>query len=254
MQQQWFTIKQLQPQIWGIGEFGHFQDVISYLIVGKKEALLIDTGMGIGDMYSEVRRLTEKPINVINTHCHFDHIGGNNQFESILLFDNVWGKSVAENGLCYKDVEQHMPPDGFRQQQPGNFTLEHYKIEPFVWNKLVMEADMISVDPFHFRIIHTPGHSPDSICLYEETYGYLFTGDTLYPGPIYLQLPESNWEDYKKSIKTLVELNNIQYIFPSHNDFSVQSSELVSLYKAVNKDVKKQKNTIYVSETISILV
>ena len=73
-------------QLWE-GVF-HIQDLFSdymYLVVGEEKAALIDTGMGFPGLRQLVERLTDKPVIVLNTHGHLDHIGGNDEFGCIYL-------------------------------------------------------------------------------------------------------------------------------------------------------------------------
>ena len=58
------------------------------LVVGEKKALLFDTGSGVDDMNEAVRNITELPLVVVNSHGHFDHIGGNNQFDEVYLSES----------------------------------------------------------------------------------------------------------------------------------------------------------------------
>ena len=78
-------------QLWE-GVF-HIQDLFSdymYLVVGEEKAALIDTGMGFPGLRQLVERLTDKPVMVLNTHGHLDHIGGNDEFDCIYLHpDNL---------------------------------------------------------------------------------------------------------------------------------------------------------------------
>jgi glyoxylase-like metal-dependent hydrolase (beta-lactamase superfamily II) len=53
----------------------HFEEAISYLVLGAERAALIDTGMGIADIRAEVERLTDLPVTAVNTHSHYDHVG-----------------------------------------------------------------------------------------------------------------------------------------------------------------------------------
>jgi glyoxylase-like metal-dependent hydrolase (beta-lactamase superfamily II) len=183
----WFTVKKLDKFIWGIGEFNHPEEVISYLIVGRKEALLFDTGLGLFSIKKIVEKITKNRVLMINSHSHYDHIGGNKYF--------------TENTIVNKN------------------------------------QDSIKINPFLFKVIKTPGHTPDSICLYEKKLGYLFSGDTLYLGPIYLQMTESNISDYKKSINKLLRLN-IKKIFAAHNEFYFP----VSYLKEIKDTLSKVKN------------
>lgn len=73
----------VQPDVLAIYEPGQFEEVISYLIIGDQRALLFDTGLGIGNIRSVVDPLTELPVLVLNSHSHYDHIGGNHLFERI---------------------------------------------------------------------------------------------------------------------------------------------------------------------------
>jgi glyoxylase-like metal-dependent hydrolase (beta-lactamase superfamily II) len=185
----WFTVKKINKNIWGIGEFKHPEEVISYLILGKKRTLLFDTGLGIENIQTEVKKITSMPVVVINSHSHFDHVGGNHLFKKILNPKKT--KSIA-------------------------------------------------LDPFKFKIIKAPGHSPDSICLYESKKQWLFSGDTLYPGPIYLHLRESSLSDYKKTLKKLLKLK-ISKIFPAHNDFYFPKKNLKRIYQIISTKKILQK-------------
>ena len=79
----WFTIEKIDNDTFVISEYGHFERVHSYLLLGDKFALLIDTGLGIGDIKKEVDLLTDLPIKVVTTHVHWDHIGGHHLFNNI---------------------------------------------------------------------------------------------------------------------------------------------------------------------------
>jgi len=73
----WFAVREVEPGIHLISEPGH---VNSWLITGSAEAVLFDTGMGISDIKAVVSELTDRPLRVVNSHHHFDHIGGNTLF------------------------------------------------------------------------------------------------------------------------------------------------------------------------------
>ncbi len=196
----WFTVRKVVPNIWGIAELEHFEEVISYLIVGEEKALLFDTGLGIKNIKNEIKKITNKSITVINSHSHFDHIGGNKLFKNVL--------------------------------------------DPIL-------THTIKLKPFLFKVIKTPGHSPDSVCLYEPGNKWLFSGDTLYPGPIYLHLPESDIEDYKQSLKQLLVLK-VNKIFPAHNDFKMD----VNTIGKINVILRQKSNDkkIRIDHCTSLLI
>lgn len=241
MEKSWFTVKELYPGIWGLAEFGHNEKVVSYLFVGKTKCLLFDSGMGIGDIKKEIEEITKLPVVVINSHCHFDHIGGNNFFSEIALFDTEFSKNISEKGYGNKDLKGYLKKQLFIQSPPKGFFGDSYCIKPFKYIKLLKNKTTFKIDPFVFEIISTPGHSPDSMCLLEKTNSLLLTGDTLYPGPIYLQFPESNYKEYIKSIKKLSTINNIFDILPGHNNFHMDKNvlnlmlEKILFYKHTDK-------------------
>ena len=63
----WFTTEQLAPDTWVISEYRHWEETHCYLLIGTDRALLIDTGLGICNIYEEVRKLTDKPVTAIAT-------------------------------------------------------------------------------------------------------------------------------------------------------------------------------------------
>lgn len=78
----WFTVNEVSEKVWVISD--HNIDNI-YLIEGKDSALLVDTGIGVADLVSAVKKLTDKPLIVVNTHGHPDHCGANYQFEKVYI-------------------------------------------------------------------------------------------------------------------------------------------------------------------------
>src|ERR1043166_7050777 len=80
--QDWFEVYMAAPGVFAIYEPRQAELAISYLITGERSAVLFDTGMGIGDMRRVMSELTKLPIAVLNSHTHFDHVGGNWQFSN----------------------------------------------------------------------------------------------------------------------------------------------------------------------------
>lgn len=209
------TVKKLKENIYWFGEFYHFEKVISYLIIWKEKALLFDTGMGIFDMKKEVEKITSLPIIVINSHSHFDHIWWNYLFDNVLVLDNSLIKQVSINWIDKYAITENYCDEKFFKK-PDFFNLVNFKINGFKYTGLLSDFDIVDIEPYKLRVIYTPGHSNDHICLYEENNWYLFSGDLIYNWWIYIE----NYLDYANSIKKLSKLD-IKYIFPGHNDFIV---------------------------------
>lgn len=78
----WFDVRQLEAGVYLISEPGH---VNSFLIEGTRSAALLDTGLGVANIRSVAEQLTGLPLLVINSHYHFDHVGGNQHFDDIAI-------------------------------------------------------------------------------------------------------------------------------------------------------------------------
>ncbi|MFX0212414.1 MAG: MBL fold metallo-hydrolase [Candidatus Hodarchaeota archaeon] len=231
MSQRWFDIVVLQehqenqPAIYAILEPGHSEEVISYLLIGINSSILVDTGMGVGNIKSVVDQYTNLPVQVVNTHAHWDHIGGNHQFEAIAIHEAEVEKlkqGVADNFLRIQMRKQNLS-----RPLPMEFRLENYHIPPSAPTRLLKDADNLILEEYKLKVLHLPGHSPGSICLWNADSGHLFTGDVIYPGPLYAHIPGSNLQKYIKSIKTLRKiLNSVETLFPAHNQTSLDRSFL----------------------------
>ena len=76
----WFTIDRVDDNTYIISEYRHWEETHCYLLNGSERSLLIDTGLGISNIYDEVIKFTNKPITAVATHIHWDHIGGHKYF------------------------------------------------------------------------------------------------------------------------------------------------------------------------------
>ena len=83
----WFTVSQLDEGTFAISEYGHWEKVHSFLLIGDERAALIDTGLGIDDMRRMTDQLTDLPIMVLTTHVHADHIGSHGQYGEIYVHE-----------------------------------------------------------------------------------------------------------------------------------------------------------------------
>ena len=105
----WFWVYKLENDVFAIYEPHQWQEVISYLILGREKALLFDTGNGIGKISTVVNELTSLPVFVLNSHTHFDHIGGNAEFSDILAMDTDYTRNNSggySNELVWEEVSE----------------------------------------------------------------------------------------------------------------------------------------------------
>ncbi|HWF52552.1 MAG TPA: MBL fold metallo-hydrolase [Solirubrobacteraceae bacterium] len=221
----WFYTRQLAPGVWLIAEPQH---VCSYLVEGSERSVLLDTGLGVRPIRPVAEALASSPVEVVNTHYHFDHIGGNHEFERI---------SIHEIGAPL--IEADVPADwlveylAYAQRQleafevlrpldgefswilgresipvpfPAGFEASQWSITPTKASVTLSHGDSIDLGDRALTVIHAPGHSPDGICLLDEREGLLFAGDSSNSGPIYAHFPDSDLDALTTSAHMLAGL------------------------------------------------
>ena len=220
--EKWFTIESIDNDTYAISEYGHWEQVHSYLLIGENKALLVDTGLGIGNIKSEVERLTKLPVTVVTTHVHWDHIGGHSLFKNILVHeeDAKW----LEEGIPIpiEVIKKNVIGQPFNKELPKEFNIDHYKVYKGKPTKVIGDGETIDIGNRKIKVIHTPGHSPGHICLCEEERGYLYTGDLIYKGTLYAFYPTTDPLKFKKSIDKVSEFSGVKRILPSHNDLNIE--------------------------------
>jgi glyoxylase-like metal-dependent hydrolase (beta-lactamase superfamily II) len=212
----WFEVYRVAPAVFAIYEPHQAEETISYLIVGDKQAMLFDTGMGIGDLRKVTAGLTRLPIVVLNSHTHNDHVGDNWQFETIYGMDTDFTRQNARGSR--EDAQAEVAPDQICGRLPKGFDPRTYATRPWKITAYRHDGDRIDLGGRSLEVIATPGHTPDAISLLDRANGLLFTGDTYYPAPIWLFRPETDLEAYTASIRRLAALApQIRIVLGAHN-------------------------------------
>ncbi len=182
--QEWYDVYQVLPGVYAIYEPGHFQEVISFLIVGETGALLWDTGMGIAPIRPVVSALTALPLTVVNSHCHFDHVGGNWEFPQVYAYPDPVAANRAMAGYPATMLAPMLGPESLSKPLPDHFDPEGYRIRP--WRMTPLQPGLcFDLGGWRLHVLHTPGHTDDSIMLWDRERQILFTGDTVYPAALY---------------------------------------------------------------------
>ena len=201
----WFDVYELPGRVYAIFEPRQEQEVLSYLIVGERRALLFDSGLGMGHLSALVRRLTPLPVVVLNSHTHFDHVGGNFEFSEIYGVDSDYTRQNAA-GHSNEYMLQNAGPSGACPPLPAGFDFSKYTIKPFHITHYVHDGENIDLGGRQLEVLFTPGHTPDSLCLLDRSRKELFTGDTFYPDEIWLWWPETDLHAYQESIQRIAAL------------------------------------------------
>ncbi|MGD6842576.1 MBL fold metallo-hydrolase [Bacillus infantis] len=230
----WFSVKQIDENTYAISEYGHWEKVHSFLLAGKEEAVLIDTGLGIDNIKRITDQLTVLPIRVLTTHVHTDHIGSHGEFEKIFVHegDKDWLVNGIE-GLSLERIRKDVSRD-LTLPPPVTFNPDIY--QPFQGEPagILKDGDIIDLGDRRLIVYHTPGHSPGHIAIFDVKNGYLFTGDLLYSEtPIYAFYPSTNPVDLVNSLEKISCIPNVSKIFGSHNTLGLEPNILEEVKRAV---------------------
>jgi len=232
----WFEVYRLTPTVYAIYEDGQFEEVISYLVLGEEKAALIDTGNGIGDIKTVVEGITDLPVFVLNTHTHGDHIGGNHQFSEVLAYDTEFSRERAKHGQTKAEMGHYLEGDMVWKPLPDYLDVERWRIHPFKVTRWLRDGDTVDLGSRKLEIIHTPGHSPDSICVLDRESRIFWTGDSFYPAPIYVYSPTTSLDQFIDSFAKMVKLMPLyDRVMPSHNEPAIEKHLIKECYDAAVK-------------------
>ena len=230
----WFEVYRVRPGVLAIYEPHQFEEVISYLVVGTHKALLFDTGMGIRNIKAVVEGLTRLPVMVVNSHTHNDHVGDNWRFDDIYGMSTDFTRANARGSTV--DAQAELGPGQTCGPLPTAFDPKSYGTKPFHISRWLHDGDKLDLGDRVLEVIATPGHTPDSIALFDASNGLLFTGDSFYLGPIYLYRPETDFDGYISSMQRLAKLApSLQLLLPSHNVPTAEPSYLPRVLEAAQK-------------------
>jgi len=214
--QPWFDVYVVAPSVFAIHEPRQSQGTISYLIVGEKQALLFDTGMGIGDLRKVTADLTPLPVMVLNSHTHHDHVGSNWQFSTVSGMDTAFTRRSALGSR--EEAQAEIAAGQTCGDLPEGFDPKAYETRSWEIKTYRHDGESIDLGGRSAEIVATPGHTPDAICLLDRAHRLLFTGDTFYPGTIWLYRAETDLVAYEASIQRIAALApQIQTVLGAHN-------------------------------------
>jgi glyoxylase-like metal-dependent hydrolase (beta-lactamase superfamily II) len=229
----WFEVYRVRPGVFALYEPHQAEEVISYLIVGSRKALLFDTGMGIASIRAVAEQITRLPITVLNSHTHYDHVGGNREFSDILGMDTAFTRERAAKGYFNQVMRTEVSPENLCGPLAKGFDAGAYHVPPFRIARRVRDGSVLDLGGRKLEVIAVPGHTPDSIALLDRGHRLLFTGDTFYMGPIWLFEPETDLAAYARSTARLASLaDRVDVLLPAHNTAAASPAYLVKLRDA----------------------
>ena len=174
-------------------------------VQGRDRDLLIDTGLGVRPLRTEIPRLRERPVVCVATHCHFDHWGGNYEFDQRLghpLEAEVYAAPTGRTTLA----DRYLSPQSFTRLPHAGYEPLTYTVRPAPLTRQVEDGDLIDLGDRVFAVVHLPGHSPGQIGLWEQATGTLFTGDALYDGTLIDDNYARGPDEYLETMSRLREI------------------------------------------------
>ena len=163
------------------------------------ECLVIDPGYEPRKVLSAAKALGLSIRAVLLTHGHFDHVGAVRE---------IFAETDCDIYLCPDDCQ--MP----EAMTAGQLCYTHS----------LQDADRLNIAGLELQVLHTPGHTPGSVCFLCEN--ALFSGDTLFAGSCgRTDLPCGNWQDLKQSLARLMALEEDRIVYPGHGEASTLSTE-----------------------------
>jgi hydroxyacylglutathione hydrolase len=173
-----------------VGQMANF----TYIIADEEsgDAAIIDPSWDLDEIFHALKKNGWRAKYIINTHTHFDHVLGNDQVAAVL------GAKIVQHKNS--QLEKHVT---------------------------VSDGDVIEIGNIRLHVLHTPGHSKDSMCLILQNQ-LIFTGDTLFVGNCgRTDLPGSDpAEMYHSLFDQLAKLDEKLVVYPGHNYGSTPTSTI----------------------------
>jgi glyoxylase-like metal-dependent hydrolase (beta-lactamase superfamily II) len=188
-------------------------------------------------------KLSKLPIIVLNSHTHDDHVGDNWQFPTVYGMDTEFTRRNANGSK--ESAQAEIGPGDICGSLPTGFDRAAYRTRPWRVSKWLHDGDHIDLGGRTIEVMatpgHTPGHTPDSICLFDRANGLLFTGDTYYPGTVWLYAPETDRAAYGNSVRKIAALRpEVKLVLGAHNVPVAPPSVLGDLAQAFEKVQARQ--------------
>jgi glyoxylase-like metal-dependent hydrolase (beta-lactamase superfamily II) len=230
----WFEVYRVAPGVLAIYEPHQSEETIGYLILGSQRALMFDTGMGIGDLKGLLAQLTQLPVKVLNSHTHNDHVGDNWQFDTVFSMDTQFSRKNSQGSR--DDAQAELAAGQVCGDLPAGFHAKEYRTRPWKIAGLIHNGEQIDLGGRSIEVIATPGHTPDAISLFDAQNGLLFTGDTYYPGTLWLYRPETDLAAYASSLQRLKQLlPSVKWVLGAHSAPLARPEVITQLIDAFDK-------------------
>lgn len=228
----WFSVSKIDDNTFAINEDKHWEETHCYLLCGVKNALLIDTGLGVANIKKVVDSLTLLPVLVVTTHIHWNHIGGHKYFENIAVHEAEKDWLSIKFPIPLQAVKHNLvcKPCDF----PLDFSIDSYQLPKISPQQVLHDGDCLDLGERKITVIHTPGHSPGHCCFYEPERKYLYSGDLIYSGCLDAFYPTTDPQLFWQSVKKIQHLD-VERVLPAHHQLNIPVNIINSIEKAFSQ-------------------
>jgi len=205
--ERWYRVRHVGDGVTWIDEpfVREFYRCNIWHVRGRDRDLLVDSGMGVVSLRRQVPLVTEKPCLAVASHTHFDHIGGHHEFAERLVHAAEAG-ILAHPTRAATLADPYVTDEIFEALPPAPYRSAEYRVKGAPATRILEDGDILDLGDRRFEVLHTPGHSPGGIALFERETGILFSGDIVYDGPLIEDTYHSDAADYLASMKRLLDL------------------------------------------------
>lgn len=237
-EENWYSVRDIDENTWIFSENLSSQDNVCYLIAGSDRAIMYDGGTGENKgqegskMMYKIKETTDVPVTLLLSHFHFDHNQNIDEFEEVAFPDLDFLRTAVDSENVYHFTEK----DLFAGTLPSS-------VEVTEW--LPLETD-IDLGGRTIQLVNLPGHTDESVVMIDYDNKYVFMGDFIYNGTLFV-FDENDLEVYVTSLEKLISLVDESYVFfGAHGTPGVAYSRLtnaLSLFECITTSDCYEANT-----------
>ncbi len=203
----WYRLRKLDDGITWIDEpfIREFYRCNIWHVRGRDRDMMVDSGMGVVSLRQWVPLVSERPLDAVASHTHFDHVGCHHEFPDRLCH-RCEADILAAPTRASTLADPYVTDDIFDALPDVPYQSATYAVTAAPATRILEDGDVIDLGDRHFEVIHTPGHSPGGIALWEAATGILISGDIVYDGPLIEDTYHADAADYVRSMERLLTL------------------------------------------------
>ncbi len=204
----WYGVEELAGANYRISEGVVFNN---YLLDGDDEAILIDAGIGFGDMATFVSEFSGRPVSLLLSHSHWDHMGAAYQFDEV----RIDGREVTDGDRVVPKNFGYTPAEFIEEWQdadrslPDAFDPAAYELRSVEGVDVVAAGDTIDLGDRTVELIDIAGHSPGQLGVLDRENGVLFGSDIIHNNyDLYIHFDGCDIAAYLETLERVVALRD----------------------------------------------